>query len=165
MKMQNYMAKMSSAKAIALVLGLSIAQLWAISVQGQENQGPIKITWKTLQDVQFKERYYKEAEAWFLFPTFGKSLKNLDGKQVEIKGYVIPIDAEGGLYALSAFPFSACYFCGGAGPESVMSLKLKKGHRRYKTDDVVTFRGIFKLNDTDINDFNYILRNAEEVRN
>ncbi|GCD79133.1 DUF3299 domain-containing protein [Schleiferia thermophila] len=159
------MAKMSSAKAIALVLGLSIAQLWAISVQGQENQGPIKITWKTLQDVQFKERYYKEAEAWFLFPTFGKSLKNLDGKQVEIKGYVIPIDAEGGLYALSAFPFSACYFCGGAGPESVMSLKLKKGHRRYKTDDVVTFRGIFKLNDTDINDFNYILRNAEEVRN
>jgi hypothetical protein len=163
--MQNYMAKMSSAKAIALVLGLSIAQLWAISVQGQENQGPIKITWKTLQDVQFKERYYKEAEAWFLFPTFGKSLKNLDGKQVEIKGYVIPIDAEGGLYALSAFPFSACYFCGGAGPESVMSLKLKKGHRRYKTDDVVTFRGIFKLNDTDINDFNYILRNAEEVRN
>ncbi|WP_037356958.1 hypothetical protein [Schleiferia thermophila] len=156
---------MSSAKAIALVLGLSIAQLWAISVQGQENQGPIKITWKTLQDVQFKERYYKEAEAWFLFPTFGKSLKNLDGKQVEIKGYVIPIDAEGGLYALSAFPFSACYFCGGAGPESVMSLKLKKGHRRYKTDDVVTFRGIFKLNDTDINDFNYILRNAEEVRN
>ncbi|MFN4299177.1 MAG: DUF3299 domain-containing protein [Thermaurantimonas sp.] len=129
-----------------------------------QNQDIIKITWKTLQDVKFTEKYYKEAEAWFLFPNFGQSLKQLNGKTVEIKGYVIPIDAENGMYALSAFPFSSCYFCGGAGPESVLSLKLKKGHRRYKTDEVLTFRGTFQLNDKDINDFNYILRNAEEVK-
>lgn len=129
-----------------------------------QQQDVVKITWKTLQDVKFTEKYYKEAEAWFLFPNFGQSLKQLNGKTVEIKGYVIPIDAENGMYALSAFPFSSCYFCGGAGPESVMSLKLKKGHRRYKTDEVLTFRGTFQLNDKDINDFNYILRNAEEVK-
>lgn len=159
------MAKMNISKALLIVISSCIVALRAIPVCGQPKQEPIKITWKTLQDVTFKEKYFKEAEAWFLFPTFGRSLKELEGKLIEIKGYVIPIDAESGLYALSAFPFSACYFCGGAGPESVMSLKLKKGHRRYKTDDVVTFRGIFKLNDTDINDFNYILRNAEEVKN
>ena len=148
---------------IVIMVLLATVSLNYMRVSAQ-NEGVTKITWKTLQDVKFTEKYYKEAEAWFLFPNFGPSLSNLNGKIVEIKGYVIPIDAESGLYALSAFPFSSCYFCGGAGPESVMSLKLKKGHRRYKTDDVVTFRGRFELNDKDINDFNYILRNAEEVK-
>ncbi len=162
--MLNYMDKRLTFNPYMVLTALfALVSHWYVPAYAQ-NDGVIKITWKTLQDVKFTEKYYKEAEAWFLFPNFGQSLTNLNGKTVEIKGYVIPIDAESGMYALSAFPFSSCYFCGGAGPESVMSLKLRKGHRRYKTDDVVTFRGKFELNDKDINDFNYILRNAEEVK-
>jgi hypothetical protein len=122
------------------------------------------IDWRYLQDVTFEEKYYKDVEGWFLFPTFGNSIKEISGKTVQIKGYIIPIDIDAGMYALSAYPFAACFFCGGAGPETVISLKLEKGHRRYKTDDVVTFKGIFYLNDKDVNDFNYILKKAKEVK-
>ena len=122
------------------------------------------IDWRFLQDVKFEEKFFKEAEGWFLFPKFGNSIKEINGKMVQIRGYIIPIDIDAGMYALSAYPFAACFFCGGAGPETVISLKLEKGHRRYKTDDVVTFKGVFNLNDKDVNDFNYILKNAKEVR-
>lgn len=163
--MQNFMVNLRISYGFKIFFtGLCTIFLMSSGSAAAQSQDVVRITWKTLQDVTFTEKYYKEAEAWFLFPNFGQSLRNLNGKIVEIKGYVIPIDAENGMYALSAFPFSSCYFCGGAGPESVMSLKLKKGHRRYRTDDVVTFRGRFELNDKDINDFNYILRQAEEVK-
>ena len=142
---------------ILLIFGV----LCGILLQAQEVK---QIDWRFLQDVKFEEKYYKEAEGWFLFPKFGKSVKEINGKRVQIKGYVIPLDVDAGIYALSAYPFAACFFCGGAGPETVISLKLQKGHRRYKTDDIVTFTGIFALNDKDINDFNYILKEAKEVR-
>ncbi len=128
-----------------------------------QSEGTV-ITWKTLTDVKFTEKYVEKYQDWFLFPNFGPTVKSLDGQKVAIKGYVIPIDLEEGLYALSAFPFAACFFCGAAGPESVMTLNIKQAKRKYNTDDVVTFKGVMRLNDSNIEDFNYILDNAEEVK-
>ena len=48
-------------------------------------------------------------------------------------------------YALSAFPFSSCFFCGAAGPESVLELDLKH-QQEYLTDEVITFKGVLELN-------------------
>ena len=85
----------------------------------------------------------------------------MDGKLVEIKGYIIPIDVESGFYVLSANPFASCFFCGNAGPESVMELqfdgKLKK---TYTTDEIATFQGRLKLNWDDLEHCNYILQNV-----
>jgi hypothetical protein len=122
------------------------------------------ITWKILGDVKFTEKYVDKYQDWFLFPNFGPTVKSLEGQKVAIKGYVIPIDLDEGIYALSAFPFAACFFCGAAGPESVMTLKISRAKRKYNTDDVVTFKGVLRLNDSDIEQFNYILDNAEEVK-
>ena len=121
------------------------------------------IDWKVLAKVDYEDRYHEEYEAWYLYPIFSDEVKKLDGKQVIIKGYMIPLDVEGGVYALSAYPFSACFFCGGAGPESVMSLKFKGSPERYETDDVVTLTGVLELNNSNVDDFNYVLKNAEEV--
>lgn len=121
------------------------------------------IDWKFLSKVKFEDKYYQEYEAWYLFPVFSEQIKALDGKQVIIKGYVIPLDVEDGLYALSAYPFSNCFFCGGAGPESVMSLKFKEKQRKFETDDVATFVGTLHLNTSNLDDFNYVLKNATEV--
>lgn len=122
---------------------------------------PIKLTWETLRDVTFKKKWYAEEQVYMLYPTFGPSIQKLSGKEVVITGYVLPIDLDANLYVLSAFPYSACFFCGGAGPESVMTLDFKKSTRKFKTDERLTFKGKLKLNADDIYQMNYILEAAE----
>lgn len=135
-----------------------------VSTSSFAQNSPKEIDWKFLSKVEFVDKYFEEYEAWYLFPQFSEPIKKLDGKRIQIKGYVIPLDVEDNLYALSAYPFSACFFCGGAGPESVMSLKFKDTHRHFDTDDVATFEGILHLNTTDLDNFNYVLKEAKEVK-
>lgn len=126
-----------------------------------KGNAPTKITWETLRDVTFKKKWYPEESVYMLYPTFGPNVAKLKDKEVLLAGYVLPIDAEANLYALSAFPFSACFFCGGAGPESVVGLKFKKSGRKFKTDERHTFKGILKLNADNIYELNYVLDNVE----
>jgi hypothetical protein len=120
-----------------------------------------RITWDTLTDVTFTDRYSKELDAYYYFPNFGASVLALNNKEVIIKGYLLEIDAKNDIYVLSANPFAACFFCGGAGPESIIELKVAKDHPRFKMDQVLTFQGEFKLNAADIYQCNYILENAQ----
>ncbi len=122
---------------------------------------PVKVSWQTLQDVKFEKKWSEEEGMYVLYPEFGQAVKNLEGKEISIKGYVIPVDYNSNYYVLSAFPYSSCFFCGGAGPESVISLKFADDTRRFKTDENLTFTGTFELNSTDVYEMNYILRNAK----
>jgi hypothetical protein len=122
------------------------------------------IDWKVLAKVDFIDKYFPEFEAWYLIPKFQEEVKALDQKPIIIKGYIIPMDVEGGEYALSAYPFSACFFCGGAGPESVIKLELAEKTERFDTDDIITFSGTLELNDSDVDNFNYILKNCRPLK-
>ncbi|WP_128543853.1 DUF3299 domain-containing protein [Larkinella soli] len=124
---------------------------------------PVKLSWETLRDVTFKKKWYPEESVYMLYPTFGPSIQKLNGKSVELTGYVLPVDIESNSYVLSAFPYSACFFCGGAGPESVVSLKFKKTGRKFKTDERRTFTGTLKLNADNIYELNYIIADAEMI--
>lgn len=106
-----------------------------------------QIQWEDLLDVQYSTTFDTEAGYVYMKPTYGPDLLALDGQEVELKGYVLPMDTDGKEYALSAFPYSACFFCGGGGKESILELRLASLDRHYQTDEVVTFRGIFRLND------------------
>ncbi len=119
------------------------------------------ITWKTLSDVSFTDKYSEEEDAYFYFPHFGPSVKALEGKEVYLKGYMLAIEPEKDIYILSRNPFAACFFCGSSGPESIVELKLKPDHEEFQMDQVVTIRGRLKLNDEDIYQCNYILEDAE----
>lgn len=122
---------------------------------------PVKLTWETLRDVTFKKKWYAEESIYMLHPTFGASVQKLKDQPVSITGYILPVDLDANLYVLSAFPFSACFFCGGAGPETVMTLNFKKNSRKFKTDERLTLVGTLKLNADDIYQMNYILDKAE----
>lgn len=122
------------------------------------------IDWKVLAKVDFVDKYFPDFEAWYLIPKFQEEVRALDQKPIIIKGYVIPMDVEGGEYALSAYPFSACFFCGGAGPESVIKLELAEKTERFQTDDIITFSGTLELNDSDVDNFNYILKNCRPLK-
>lgn len=95
------------------------------------------------------------------FPRFGPTVKALNGKAISITGYVIPVDLESGTYVISEFPMAACFFCGGAGAESIMQLKFKRAPRRLKTDERRTFSGTLRLNADNVYELNYILDGAE----
>ncbi len=97
----------------------------------------------------------------FLYPSFGPSVKALDGKQIRIRGYMIPVDEYARLFVISAKPIAQCFFCGGAGPESLMELQFRKKGQRFKTDEIRTVSGRLRLNATDVDHLIYILQDAE----
>lgn len=122
------------------------------------------ITWKDLEDVSFEEQYVESYQDWFLVPTFGETVKKLEKTTISIKGYLVPIDLDGKVYALSAYPYSSCFFCGGAGPESVMTLLFDGDPpRKYKIDDVETFKGELHLNKHDPEEFIYVLKHVQQL--
>lgn len=121
-----------------------------------------KITWNDLSDVTFSDKYFPSVDDYFLFPSFGKTLKELEGKQIEITGYFLNIDPENGIYLLSRNPMASCFFCGGAGPETIVEVHFKK-EVTFKTDQIIQVTGIFKLNEEDINHTNFILEEASGV--
>jgi len=120
-----------------------------------------KIDWSLLAKVEWEEKYYKEYDETVYYPNYSKVVLALDSTLIEIEGYVIPVDVESGYYVLSANPFASCFFCGNAGPESVMELQFPKSMKSvFKTDEIVTFKGRLKLNWDDLEHCNYILKNA-----
>lgn len=123
---------------------------------------PVEVTWKTLSDVQFKDVYVKELDAYYWKPTFGASVLALSGKEVYITGYVIPVDYDANFYVVSKYPYANCFFCGGGGPESVVDLRFANKNRVYKTDERITFKGKMRLNSDDVYEMNYILEGATE---
>ena len=127
------------------------------------HNSPQLINWATLADVSFEEKYYEDLELYLPYPTFGSQVKALAGKEVQIEGYIIPIEPE--RYILSQNPFASCFFCGGAGPESVLELEMKSYKKTYYTDQYLSFKGKLKLNKENIDKLNYILELAEEVSN
>lgn len=123
------------------------------------------IGWISLADVTFEEKK-ETADAILSYnqATFGEALKKLAGKEISITGYMIPMDPMGITYVLSRNPNSTCFFCGGAGPETVLQLNMKPSAiKRYKTDDKLTFKGILQLNEKDIHSLTYVLEEAEEL--
>jgi hypothetical protein len=125
------------------------------------SQNPVKITWENLRDVTFKKKWNAQENMFILEPNFGPKVTVLKGKNVALTGYMIPVDVDANYYVLSANPFASCFFCGQAGPESVVSVKFKSNLKRFNTDDRVTINGIFTLNTDDINELNYIIEKAE----
>ncbi len=126
---------------------------------------PQTVTWGQLRDVQFKKKWYPQEGVVMLYPRFGPTVKALSSKAITISGYVIPIDLESGLYVVSRYPVAACFFCRGAGPESIVMLKFKKSPRRFKPDERLTFTGTMRLNADNIYELNYILDGAEILSN
>ena len=129
--------------------------------------GHIILTWEELAKVTFEEEYHEGVQEYIFRPIFSDTLKALDRKKVMVEGFVIPIEETGDetFVVLSGLPYLQCFFCGGAGPETVIDIlpknKLKK---RLTTDEKITFKGRLRLNADDLDYLNYILDDAELVK-
>ncbi|WP_130734227.1 hypothetical protein [Flavobacterium sp. J27] len=115
------------------------------------------LTWSLLGKID----YLKKADKVYgeiMFPVVNPKLKSLQGKEVTISGFIIPIDNKN--YAVSKNVFAACFFCGKSGPETLMGIKFKGDLPKLKTDQFVTLKGKFRYNDSDIEDWIYHIENA-----
>jgi hypothetical protein len=137
---------------------LTVCICLAISVTSFAQQ---EITWNTLSNVTFNKKWSQSEKMFILEPQFGEKVRALANKPVKITGYMIPIDIEDNYYVLSANPYASCFFCGGAGPESVLAVKFKKVPRRFDTDERLTLKGKLSLNKDNLEELNYILEEAE----
>lgn len=122
------------------------------------------VTWDELADVTFTSRFDSTFSIDIQDAYFSDYIRNLDGREVMLSGFMIPIDPLGTRYVVSRYPNASCFFCGGAGPETVAELRLKPGHlRRYATDTFATFRGRLQIHEENLTTFNYVLLDAEKL--
>ena len=120
-------------------------------------------TWKTLSKITFKKQYDEVLGLKIDVPVFGPEVKGMEGKEVTVKGYIIPTDGYKSQkeFVFSAFPYNMCFFCGGAGPETVMEVESKEPIKY--TSEPVYLKGILKLNGSDVNRLIYSLEKAEKL--
>lgn len=130
--------------------------------QGLFAQASTKITWRQLATTRFEELFDASRNSWSQLAHFSPEVQALQGQKVRITGYMVPVDVTGNVYALSAYTFSSCFFCGGAGPESVMGLELAVKNQKFKTDQVVTWEGVMQVKSKPGMGFHFTLRNATE---
>lgn len=124
--------------------------------------GQEQITWESLAQVTYTEKFFAHYDDYFLYPEFLPSVKELEGKQVILSGYFLSIDPELNLYILSKGPMSSCFFCGQGGPETAVELQFAE-EPNFKTDDIVSVTGTLKLNKDDVEHFNYILKECQGI--
>ena len=138
-----------------------------LSPEWKIESGIVMLAWPDLAIPDYRPEFSEAIGEEVQIPIFREEVKQLNGRMVEISGFFFPFedDPENPYYVLSQNPWSQCFFCGAAGPESVMDLLLKEKPGRLKMDDKVTFRGRLKLNDSDVMFLNYILEDAEWVKN
>jgi len=116
--------------------------------------------------VQFEKSFHEKMGMEMSMPIFSDTIQALQGKNVEIEGFYIPVDETGDsdIVIVSAYPYSQCFFCGKAGIESIIDVMVSEKLPTIKTDRKVKFRGKLKLNRDDFDYLIYILENAELVR-
>jgi hypothetical protein len=115
--------------------------------------------WQILAEVHFKNMTDKNGFS-FDKPVFSNHLKSYHGKKIKLKGYLIPLEETGGKgkFMLSSLPFNVCYFCGAAGPETVMELDTSE-RLKFSTKQI-TVEGILFLNEADPDHHIYILKSV-----
>jgi hypothetical protein len=124
----------------------------------------IDLTWKMLGITKYEKEFSQQLGGMVDIPTFPKMLEDLNDYQVFVKGYIIPLEEVGNdtLLILSKNPYTSCFFCGQAGPETVMEIRLKNQKKfDFKLDQKVTFKGAFKTNGRDFDYLNFILNEAK----
>ncbi|MFT5998350.1 MAG: hypothetical protein ACI81P_000803 [Neolewinella sp.] len=128
------------------------------ALQAQEN------LWKTLSKITYEKKFDELLGFKVDVPVFGDDTKALEGEIVEVSGYIVPVEGYKSHteFVFSAYPYNMCFFCGGAGPETVMEVTSKEPVK-YSTERV-KLRGKLLLNSDDINRLMYVLVDAEVIK-
>lgn len=120
--------------------------------------------WKILADISYEEAKGKDVLFTVNPPIFSEEVLALEGTEITVRGYLLP---EKGYkthkeFILSSLPYNLCFFCGKAGPETVMEVSSLDAVRY--SDEPITMKGTLMLNHLDPIGLPYILLNAKLVK-
>ena len=119
------------------------------------------LTWKLLGEIKYFKKPHKDYGS-VDFPIINTKLKQLNTKKIYMSGFVVPIDNKN--FALSKNVFASCFFCGKAGPETIMGLKFKGETPKLKTDQYVTIVGTLRINENNVEDWIYNVENVVIIK-
>lgn len=135
--------------------------LFTLTAFGQSKEN----VWNTLSKITFKKEYDELLGFKVDVPVFSEDVLALESQEVIIKGYIIPVEGYKSHkeFIFSAYPYNLCFFCGGAGPETVMEVFATESVK-YTTDPIY-LKGKLELNASDINRLMYALNSAIQIKN
>lgn len=117
--------------------------------------------WELLSTVEIENGYDEFMGGEIETPIFSSELIMSEGSSITLEGFIIPLeqDTDQDYFILSRFPFQSCFFCGGAGPETVV--EVFSDHTIRATDERVRVSGTLRLNKDNPLHLFYILENCE----
>lgn len=143
-----------------------------------EGQFPVKQEekpggpWEDLLELKFNINFSEEVDDVVFEPKFTPKIKAYEGQIIEVEGFIIAHDIvskamsdvknDGQSFMFSAYPMASCFFCGGAGAESVMEATPKKPINY--TDKKIKLRGRLEFNTTDFLRLPYVLKDVVLVQ-
>jgi hypothetical protein len=119
-----------------------------------------KDTWAEFARTKFETKYFQEIGEYLFTPTFSSELQAQVGKEVSLEGYYLPLDTDGKYIILSKYPYSQCFFCGAAGPESIAEVYFAQPPGKFVPDQYIRVKGKLKLNTDDLEHGNFIIEQA-----
>ncbi len=118
-----------------------------------DRKGTNSLAWEVLAETTLDRQ---------LRPTFAKYLRDLDGLQVEMRGFMQPLgeDTDLGAFMLVEHPIG-CWFCEMPELTSIMLVELPEGKSGRFTRERIRVTGRLMLNANDPENFLYTLREAK----
>ena len=116
--------------------------------------------WELLSSVEIRKGYDEFMGTEVDQPIFSDQLKSSEGSTITLDGFIIPLQQDGNqdYFILSRFPYQSCFFCGGAGPETVV--EVYSDNSLSYTDERVRVTGTLKLNGDNPLQLFYLLDNC-----
>ena len=132
-----------------------VHRLDAAILPAVDPKGVNAIPWSVVTETVLDREYH---------PTFGKYLQELDGKRVELTGYMQPLgdDLEVAAFLLIEYPVG-CWYCEMPGIASIVLVEQPAGKTHHLTRGAVRVTGRLHLNPNDPENFLYTLRDAKVV--
>ena len=117
--------------------------------------------WDLLATTEIKKGYDDFLGEETEVPDFSDLLWKNNGSTITLEGYIIPLQQSGSqdYFVLSRFPYASCFFCGAAGPETVVEVYSDREFRF--TDERVRVTGKLELNEVDPLHLFFIMRNCK----
>ena len=117
--------------------------------------------WDLLASVDLVKGYDEFMGSEVEKPKFSEQLKLREGKELTLEGFIIPLQQETDVdyFVLSRFPYQSCFFCGGAGPETVVEVYADSKFKY--TDEKIRVTGKLRLNRSNSLQLFYSLNDCE----
>ncbi|MEM9917918.1 MAG: hypothetical protein AAF990_07470 [Bacteroidota bacterium] len=125
--------------------------------------------WRTLGMMKYEKEFTSKGGASTTAVAgngkFIGMIEKLEGEVITLKGYVIPLSGKKAQshFMFSAFPYRSCFFCGKAGPESVVEVFTKDNQKIPFSEKSMTIKGRFEFTSRNTDGVMFSLKEAELV--